>query len=190
MKTSEKIINNPDKFWEELTNETELVIQLELEISGDPEFKININGSTVYDQIASEIIEIKYPYLDQTKISVDMWMHSKTDNDTVVDDQGNIISDKYIKIKKFMVNNFSLDKNFNFYHDKLKYYDQNNKEVRVEHGFWFNNHRLNLTFTQPFIHWYLEQSSGTNVNETMSYRKGLSADNVFYTLVKNLDLLD
>jgi len=190
MKTSEKIISNPDLFWKELTQEQELVIQLELEVSNQPDFRIDINGKTVYDQVATETIEVRYPYLNQTEITVDMWMHGKQITDTQVDEQGNILVDKYIKIKRFIVNNFSLEKNFNFYHDKLKYYNQDNQSVRVEHGFWFNNHRLNLTFTQPFIRWYLENSTITNVNQSMSYRKGLSADTVFYSLIKNLDLLD
>lgn len=187
MQTSEQIMSKQTEFWNKLTNETELVLRLELEVSKQPNFKITINNDVVYDQTATEIIEITYPYQQQKDIEINMWMDGKTDNDTVVDENGNILSDKYIKINRLIVNNFSLEKNYNFYYNNLNYYNQNNESINVEQGFWFNDHKLNLSFTQPFITWYIDHVGQPTHT---SYRRSLSSDTLFQKLVNSLDLLD
>lgn len=188
MKTSQQILNNPEEFWQYLTDEQELKIELELEVSGSPDFRIEINGETVYDQIAEPLVTINYPYGSNLDIDLNMWMYGKTDQDTIVED-GKIVKDKFVVIKRFVVNGFSLEKDYNFYYGNLKYYDKDNQLVNVEQGFWFNEHRLNLTFTKPFICWYLDHASENNTSELISYRNSISSNEVYESLFNNLKLL-
>jgi len=185
---SKKILNNSNNFWEELTEEKELTLHLELEVKNQADFKIQINDSIVYDSVATESITIKYPYKDQKEIDLSMWMHSKTQDDTKVDQEGNILDDKYIKIKRFIVNNFDLKKDFDFFYNQFSYHN-NNKEQPVKEGFWFNNDVLSLKFTAPFIRYYLDNSNSKNSDKLISYRNSISTDDLFFEIIESLDLL-
>lgn len=147
-----------------LVQEPKLVIKLYLQSSGNPDFRVLINNEVVHDAVITKdqelVIEHEYTTDD---ITVDMMMHGKTDDDTVLDDQGNIVSDKYIKINRLVICNFLIQSDHHtensFIYNSLKYYDHEGKQLddnMNKMGFWLNKHRLNLTYKHPFYTYFTD----------------------------------
>lgn len=150
-----------------LIQEPKLIIKLYLIPSGNPDFRVLINDKVVHDSVITKeqelVIEHEYTTDD---ITVNMMMHGKTDNDTVLDDQGNIISDKYIKINRLIICNFLIQSDHHtensFIYNNLKYYDHEGKQLddnMNKMGFWLNEHQLRLTYKHPFYTYFMDNNN-------------------------------
>lgn len=177
MTFTEKYWKEFDTFLPELMREDSVEIKIVVEAQNNPGFVININSQTVSDQILKDeettiLIDHEHNSQDQ-EISIDFSMYGKTENDTEVDSDGNIISDKYIIIKDLFINRFSLiaDPNF-FYGGHLKYHGSDGSDKQIGAGFWFND-TLTISYKRPFSLWYNQK---TNRNKSHLHSESAKHD--------------
>ena len=137
-------------------------ISFELEssvINDPPLIEICLNDQIIYARSLTEgihnIVLDQIPIKDDNKLT--MRFLNKQPNETIVDSNGNIVKDKFVLIKKFIVNKLDLLQDQAFFYNKLLYFT-NDLPVTCSAGFWANNSSLCLSFTNPFELWYAQNS--------------------------------
>jgi hypothetical protein len=90
--------------------------------------------------------------------------------DTIVQD-GKIVQDKFIKLVKFNIENFDLLKDYDFFYNKLQYFNHDqNQYTSVSEGFWFNS-ELIVEYQSPFIVWYTGRTNkNTQISPSLMHR--------------------
>lgn len=119
---------------------------------------------------------------------------NKNSGDTIVDQQGCIIKDKFLEITKFTVNDIDLLDDIEFFQSYVEYVE-NDKTVMPKFGFWFNNATLCLAFDKNFSSWYHKHSKkntdfDVNIITTITTRSSVSDDNHRQQIIKALKSLD
>lgn len=117
-----------------------------------PYLEININNVLKYgDFIKNEaIIEIEFESLDNNLISC----HYKNKRfgpviwDTIIDENGNIVRDQYIKIKTIKID----ECNLNFLIAKTLYECDNGTKIE-SNGFLGFNGNYNISYYEPYYDW-------------------------------------
>ena len=142
-----------------------------------PVIEISVNQQVLYKAMLTEgthsISLPEVPVQDRNKLEI--VFSNKKPNDTIVDNKGTIVKDKFVLVKKFIVDGIDLFKDQEFFYKKLKYYE-NNIGTDVRPGFWHNNSSLVLEFDDPFLAWYnhntenFSQFEGFIVTETTGAR--------------------
>ena len=192
----QQAFNNFELFFDELLQESELVIDLILtasECNGAPIIEVSIDGDKIKSQILPEgnhELQIKYPIVNNKKsIHIEISMTGKLPKDTTVLN-GQIVKDKYIIIEKIIINNFDITNDYEFFYNNLKYTNIFGEEESVKSGFWQNS-TLHIEYDLPFIIWY-QNNSKKNIElpEQIVYRdnKELVAQQ-YEKLVSKLHLL-
>jgi hypothetical protein len=160
---SEYYLNNFEKFLEVVVSRSgvndkiDLGWELESSVTNNdpPVIEISLNSKIIYSGSLTE--GIHNLTLDQVRTqdqnTLIMRFLNKHPNDTIVDEQGNIIKDKFVRIKKFTINGFDLTQDVDFFYRQFDYVIDN-VHSDVSTGFWFNNSSLSLTFATPFELWY------------------------------------
>jgi radical SAM superfamily enzyme YgiQ (UPF0313 family) len=87
---------------------------------------------------------------------------NKKDNDTVVDAAGNILQDKFVKIKDLTINQINLTDDIEFYMQHLQYMEHE-QLVQPKFGMWINNSELVINFAGSFQSWYHRNSKKNSV---------------------------
>ena len=176
-KNATEAISKFDEVLDSLIVEPKLIMHLDLQAEGSPDFKLTVNDTVYYDQAITtdtESLIIEHDY-DGKDISIDMLFHGKTETDTVIDEAGNIISDKKILIDRLIINNFDIYSKFHmedsFIYDQVKYYNDQGDILKDANkmGFWLNNHRLNLTYTPPFYKWFIKHYAKSSFTMNMDF---------------------
>ena len=72
---------------------------------------------------------------------------NKSENDTIIDDNGTILEDRYIQLQEASIDGFDL--NYNFLHKKIKLVTFENNEI-ISSYFGFNG-SVELIFDQPNV---------------------------------------
>ena len=183
-----EFIENFEQVLDSLIVEPKLILELDLQCENSPDFTVTVDGQTYYDQCITKdtaSINIEHEY-QSTECAIKMLLHGKTQNDTVLDEQGNIVLDKHILIKRMVINNFEIYSDnhveHSFIYDKIKYYDAQGQIIDKGNkmGFWMNNHSLNITYTQPFYKWFLKDNNQATYTRNMDFTR--SADSVNTTV--------
>lgn len=188
MTFSKNLWHNFDKFIDKLSKEDNINLHLEFEINKGPLIEIYINNNLLFSNILTEdnkIIDINY-HDDNEDVTIKIMMGNKTVHDTVIDNNGNIIDDKFAKIIDFKLNNFDLVTDIPFFYEYLKLSDSNGHEKKFVPGFWHND-ILELTYTKPFGLWY--NSRSTNNQPYYDFAEE-NIKKSWETLVKNVNKLD
>ena len=181
---SSEFIENFEQVVDSLIVEPKLILELDLYCENNPDFTITVDGQTYYDQCITKdtvSINIEHEY-QSTECAIKMLLHGKTQDDTVLDEQGNIVLDKHILIKRMVINNFEIYSQHHiepsFIYDKIKYCDDNGQEQLDANkmGFWLNNHSLNITYTQPFYKWFIKDNNQASYTKNMDFTR--SDDNL------------
>ena len=181
---SSEFIENFEQVVDSLIVEPKLILELDLYCENNPDFTITVDGQTYYDQcITTDTVSINIEHEYQyTECAIKMLLHGKTQDDTVLDEQGNIVLDKHILIKRMVINNFEIYSQHHiepsFIYDKIKYCDGNGQEQLDANkmGFWLNNHSLNITYTQPFYKWFIKDNNQASYTKNMDFTR--SDDNL------------
>jgi len=125
-----------------------------------PVIEILLNNQIVYSHSLDEglhnIVLDQLPVQEENTLT--MQFSNKQPSDTIVDSDSNIVKDKFVKIKKFVIDGFDLVQDTEFFYNKLSYHE-NGTTVPVRPGFWFNNSTISLTFTNPVELWYSQNSN-------------------------------
>jgi hypothetical protein len=165
---SKYYLDNFDKFLDLVTaragieDSIDISFELESSVTNDtpPIIEIILNDQVVYSNALGEglhsIVLNHLPLQDTNTLA--MRFLNKNPHDTIVDADGNIVKDKFVSIKKFVVDRFDLYADADFFYNQLTYY-QNDISTDVSPGFWFNDSKILLTFTNPFELWYTQRSS-------------------------------
>ncbi len=119
---------------------------------------------------------------------------NKDANDTIVDQTGKIVKDKFLEIVKFSVNDVDLIGDIEFYQQQCEYIE-NDQKVMPRFGFWFNNSTLSLSFEKNFDSWYHIHSKkntefNANIITTTSMKSTVGDNSHRQQLIDFLDKLD
>jgi len=163
---SEYYLNNFEEFLQVVIDRAgvnhmiDMSFELESSVVNDPPLiEICLNDQIIYAQSLAE--GTHNIILDQIRIKEDnkltMRFSNKHPNETLVDSHGNIVKDKYVLIKKFVINDLDLLQDQAFFYNKLSY-DIDHVPDKVSAGFWHNNSSLSMSFRQPFELWYSQTS--------------------------------
>jgi hypothetical protein len=127
------------------------------EVNGPPKLDIICNNVSQTSILQAGIHEITLTaaVLDKNKIQIKF--SGKNDNDTVIDEQGNIIRDKCVIIKNFYIDDFDIFNDPEFFYKKLGY-KEHDKIVDTKHGFWIDQSEMTLSWTGVFEPWYCHNS--------------------------------
>lgn len=141
-------------------------VELELEssaVNGAPGIEVRYNNELIFNKLLPEGKNIvKFDLVQNEKNSFKIKLTNKDKNDTIVNEAGNIVKDKYVVIKKFCINGLDLAQDINFYRDYIKY-SENNSSIIPRLGFWINESELDLSFDGNFYPWYHKNSKKNNI---------------------------
>lgn len=137
---------------------TTIKLELETSLPNDTDALIEIiyNDTVLYKGASQKGIQtLEFTDLDSSNANstFSIRFFNKTMSDTIVDTHGNILQDKHILIKKFVVNDIDLMQDVEFFYNTMQY-SVEEVPTNVSTGFWLNNSKLVLNFTNPFILWY------------------------------------
>lgn len=159
---AEHFYNNFDTLVEniiqkESTNEFILELLLETSsVNGDPGVEIVFNNETLFKNLCKEgsDVQIKvYARQNKKSNSLKIKMINKGIYDTQVDEQGNIVKDKFILIKQLKINGLNLVDDLDFYFTNTNY-KENGQQVESKLGFWAHDSELEIKFDGLFKPWY------------------------------------
>ena len=194
MNSSEKRWHNFDSFLLDLVKDEEIRLNLSFEHEKNPKIKITINDDIVFNQHLenNEPIEIIHPEDNRQETVIKISMSDKIKRDTVIDQQGNIISDKFARLTTLRVNRFDLLNDPGFlYGDHIHLFDEFGNYKKFVPGFWHND-ILQIKYTKPFGLWYNDRTTRnkTDHNEDSQIHMGQLAKDQWANLVENVNKLD
>ena len=127
-----------------------------------PKVKIYVDDQKIYDDIVlvEKKIEKTLELADDSEHQLIITLHGKTEEDTVIDDNGNILNDQLIKLKDIMIDDVSIIESMSINQEKFYYeHDGNGSHDLKKHSF-FDTLGCNgtgvINFTTPFYVWLLE----------------------------------
>jgi hypothetical protein len=144
-------------------NSNTIKLELETSLPNDTDALIEImyNDTVLYTGASQKGIQtLEFTDLDSSKVdsTFSIRFFNKTMSDTTVDAHGNILQDKYILINKFIVNDVDLMQDIEFFYNRMQY-SVDGTPTDVSKGFWLNNSKLVLNFSNPFILWYCHNTT-------------------------------
>jgi hypothetical protein len=162
---AEYYYDNFEQFLQLLHNRnTEFFNQLniEIKITADtsnqdlPELEISVDQQTLACQkfdVGVHDLSFNISAKPQGSSVLKICFRNKKPNDTIVDEQGQVIKDKYIQLDSLKINGIDLMKDEEFFYGATVY-RVDNVATQTAPGFWFNNSELEIKFDQPFNIWY------------------------------------
>jgi hypothetical protein len=128
-----------------------------------PKVKVTVNNTVIYNAPVIDYVEIPFCSSEKVdKYQVTIEYHDKTANDTVVDEQGNILENQHVKIKKLVVNGIDIistqiiynlgNYTKNLTNDQQEYYLKHGYEVGPTHSLeMYENGQWTLDFKMPVL---------------------------------------
>ncbi len=181
-------INNIDNFLDSLVEDQPITIKIGLSatVSKPIAFTIKFNGQVIKEQTISTSSDSLNTFtLDTTKENtLELIMHSKGPNHTVVNDQGEIVEDSFIILSKLEIDSYDILADDEFINNNSIY----TPGETFYKGFWKNS-TVSLNIKTPFVDWYNEQ---TKLNTTVGGDQTLqgSGRDKMNDLVKDLNKLN
>lgn len=128
-----------------------------------PNVKVRINNNVIYDAPAAGYVEVLFDAVENINgYQVIIEYHSKTNNDTVVNNQGHIVENQHVKIVKIVVNEVDIIPSQIIYNlgNYTKNLTREQKEYYLEHGYdvgpthsleMYENGQWTLDFKMPVL---------------------------------------
>lgn len=158
-------INDVDAFIQKLLKKHK-VIDLEIQLeanscNSNPFVTITANQQILYKDYLDEG-QHKFNFLVPTKkinnaVSINM-TNKNQGQDTIVDADGNIVKDKFLKIKSIKIDNCDLYSDVEFFYKNFVS-SIGKTTVPTRDGLWSDNETLSLNFPAPFVSWYAANSN-------------------------------
>lgn len=164
------------------TSEFKLLVEAHSSLDA-PKLQIYHNGTLQYEEFLidgkNEIkLELVNDYTNSNTIEIKF--ANKNPNDTIVDEQGNIISDKKILFNSIMIDKVDLFKDANYFYNKTSYVENEKKLEHSKPGLYHPS-ALIIKYNAPFWQHYLLQGpdytawkTTNNVDLAKSLRKELT----------------
>lgn len=158
---SEYYVENWEKFLNLVIDKSNIkhnLVELKLKITvshsvGDfPKLNVMLNDELTYTNKFKDgehwicISNINKKDINEIKIT----FSNKNPNDTIVDENGNIVKDKFIILDKFQIDNIDILNDANYFYNTFSY-EEFGEKVKPKAGFWINNSCLTYKFTNPFL---------------------------------------
>jgi len=144
------------------TIDLRLVVESGVVNDDPPWFEIRFNGETVFasslHQGEHDLVFNDLPVSTTTKNCLEIQFSNKKENDTIVDEQGNILADKFVAFRNFYIGDIDIFDDTEFYYQKIAY-TEDGETIKVKPGFWKNNAVARLEFDYPFVTWYCKNSN-------------------------------
>jgi hypothetical protein len=119
-------------------------------------------------------------------------MYGKTNRDTVVDANGQILEDKFVIIKSLFINKIGLISDPDFsYGENLTYHDSDGNLKPMATGFWFND-TLKISYERPFSLWYNQRTSRNkrHLHSDSAKHDGPLVDELWNSVITNVSKLE
>ena len=122
--------------------------------NGDPQFFVRYNDSILYNQEVSTgrhtiSLDVDYDYSVNDHV-IELGMNNKRPGqDTIVDEQGNIIQDKKIMLESLIIDGIDIVQNIDLYYHHSEYTQQGKLQPIASPGF-FSNSSIAWRFHAPF----------------------------------------
>jgi hypothetical protein len=128
-----------------------------------PNVRVTVNDTVIYDAPIVDYVEVPFDAVeDSTDYQVLIEYHSKTNNDTVVDNQGHIVENQHVKIVKMVVNEVDIIPSQIIYNlgNYTKNLTKEQREYYLEHGYdvgpthsleLYENGQWTLDFKMPVL---------------------------------------
>jgi hypothetical protein len=122
--------------------------------------------------------------------SIKIGMREKTSQDTLVNDEGQILADNAIEIIWLRLDGIDIIQDYDFFRTHITYFLHDTEDyVAPLLGFWQNGD-LAIEFQSPLILWYNERSTkNTGVDDAMKYRNILSTKTLMQDFFDSLQKL-
>lgn len=155
-----------------------------------PQIEILIDQNLVYKGVIEDIVNETFFLTvkpDQAQCTLEIKYINKSEIDTIVDLDGNIIENQHVEIKELIVNNIDIVKTqlihkgigqyqMHLHPEKLKYFLENNFSVKpstmldmYENGSWILNFELPvLSFLTQKQQNYVESWEQTNIDSLLN----------------------
>jgi len=147
------------------TFEIDLTIQAS-SFNGDPHVRICVDENILLDADLSDGEHSFKFTLDKDKLGTDgifeIALTNKGQFDTQVDEHNNIIKDKFISVKKLLVDDCDLLLDIDFCQKNFKYKNSNSPAYTLS---LFATDSLQMNFGYPFVWWYSSTSTKNSKNE-------------------------
>ena len=127
-----------------------------------PKVKIYVGDQKIYDDIVlvEKKIEKTLDLTDDSEHQLTITLHGKTEEDTAIDDNGNILNDQLIKLTDVMIDDVSIIGSMSVDQEKFYYeHDGNGSHELKKHPFFDTlgcNGDAVINFSTPFYVWLLE----------------------------------
>lgn len=121
-----------------------------------PHARVRVNNEVVFDaELTSEsFIPFYREFENDSKNRLEIELVNKTAEHTKVDEQGNIVADSVIKIKKVLIEDIEIQNNFSINRDKF-YYEHSGEQHQLYDTLGINGKAV-INFSTPFYVWLLE----------------------------------
>jgi len=128
-----------------------------------PNVRVKVNNTVIYDEPTVDYVEVLFDNVaDIAGYQVIIEYHGKTNNDTVVDNQGHIVENQHVKIVKILVNEVDIIPSQIIYNlgNYTKNLTNEQKEYYLEHGYdvgpthsleMYENGQWTLDFKMPVL---------------------------------------
>lgn len=138
-----------------------LPVNLQIEsysVNSDPILEIYCNNTLLGTHILTEgLHDIKFDLSQSETTNLSFRLTNKNDMDTIVDENHNIIKDKFLIFKKIEIDGADLIDDPNFYYANLNYVEDG-QLVPPRIGLWKNYSELQLNYSGTFKYWYNKNS--------------------------------
>jgi hypothetical protein len=187
---AENTFDNFENFFKELLQEDQLDIEMEVEASGvfdQPTILLDINKQNIFKEElpdGSKNIKIRYNVKNLKKITIEIYMKGKKQNETIFK-EGKIIKDKFIIIKVLKINKFNLSLDHEFIKNYVKYVNEEGEKKEFANGFWENG-KMSLEFDLPFVLFYnLKTNKQTSLkNTSLEFGEDMKESDIFDKFLK------
>jgi hypothetical protein len=198
---AEFYIENFDQFVELIESKyTKHNVKIELVIEShstksDPGIVVTFNNHELINQTLSEGTHafLFDNLIESADNTIAIRFNNKSPDDTIVDQQGHMLKDKFLEIKKLSINSVSMLDDVEFYQSQFEYLE-NNLKVLPKFGFWFNDTVASLTFEKNFNSWYHRNSKKNtmftpNIISNKTTRSKLDDDQLRQNIINMLKKL-
>ena len=122
-----------------------------------PNLRVHINNDTLIDGPLKEttVIEREIQLEDETDHTLNFTLHDKSNRDTQLDDQGEIVKDTVVKIKQVEIDDVDITDMLSTDQEKF-YYKHDSGTVDPFYDVIGVNGTATIKFTTPFYVWLLE----------------------------------
>jgi hypothetical protein len=192
---SQTTFENFDQFFEQLVHrdQVELTLAFEAqECNGAPQLTVTHNQTVLFDQALSSgmhSVTISVPQQQKNCITIKMSGKNPGQDTEVVN--GQIVKDKFVVIRKFVIDGFDLLNDQEFFYNVF-WYRNNDQDLlqSVTNGFW-NNSTLGLDYDGSFFAWYqCNTRKNTELVNDMIYKDLKSMNRDMQTVLTSLKKLN